>query len=79
MAQGARPAEVFAAVAKEVALLLGAPTTAIDRYESDGSSTVVGAWGDGPWQTGVRSPNDGGGDDDEELAIHDIHYTPTDR
>jgi hypothetical protein len=24
-------------------------------------------------------PDDGGGDDDEELAIHDTHYTPTDR
>ena len=59
MAQGASPADVFRSVAEEVALLLDTPTAAIDRYEPDGSSIVVGAWGDGPWQAGVRSPNEG--------------------
>jgi signal transduction histidine kinase len=37
--------EVFAKVAEEVALLLGADSAVIHRYEPDEEATVVGSWG----------------------------------
>jgi PAS domain S-box-containing protein len=40
--------ELFAAVAREVAVLFGAPWSAVLRYDSLGNVALVGAWGDGP-------------------------------
>jgi hypothetical protein len=45
VATGSRPDEVFDRVAVEVGLLLRLEGASIDRYESDGSSTVVACWG----------------------------------
>jgi signal transduction histidine kinase len=44
VAQGVAPQEVFAAVAQEVGLLLGADATHMARYEVDGTATGVAAW-----------------------------------
>jgi signal transduction histidine kinase len=44
VARGAQPSEVFAAVARELAAAFGASITAVLRYESDGTATVVGGW-----------------------------------
>jgi PAS domain S-box-containing protein len=54
IAELATPAEIFAAVAKEVAEVLGVPVVAINRHESDGDVTVVGTWGDTPFAVGTR-------------------------
>jgi uncharacterized protein YoaH (UPF0181 family) len=48
VATGAAPAEVFAAIAREVAELLRPRLVQIYRWERDGSVTVAGTWGDGP-------------------------------
>ena len=45
VAEGAAAAEVFGAVAAQVARVLGVPMIGIARYEPDGTSTVIGAWG----------------------------------
>jgi PAS domain S-box-containing protein len=45
IAHEAVPADVFAAVAKEVAQVLDVPLTAVVRYEPEGVATQVGAWG----------------------------------
>jgi PAS domain S-box-containing protein len=57
---GAASTEVFAAVAKEVAQLLGMSMVQIWRYEPDGTGTVVGAWGElaHPFQAGTNWPFD---------------------
>jgi signal transduction histidine kinase len=58
VARGADPADVFAAVTKEVGLLLGAEITRLVRYEADGTGTVAAAWrrtGD-PVPVGSRIP-----------------------
>ena len=59
-AEGAPSAEVFAAVAREVAQVLDLPLVAIFRYEADGAITVIGAAGDHPHrlQPGTRWPPD---------------------
>lgn len=45
VAQGASPAAVFAAVAREVGQLFSADYTAIDRYDADGTEmTTLGTW-----------------------------------
>ncbi|MEQ4209240.1 CHASE3 domain-containing protein [Actinopolymorpha sp. B9G3] len=44
VAQGRSPDEVFAAVAKEVGLLLGAEATRLLRFEADGRATVMSGW-----------------------------------
>jgi GAF domain-containing protein len=44
VARGVPPPEVFAAVAREVGLLLGADSTHMGRYELDGTATAVAAW-----------------------------------
>ncbi len=44
VAQGARPGEVFTAVATEVAGLLPVTSAAIGRFERDGTVTTVAAW-----------------------------------
>jgi signal transduction histidine kinase len=61
VAQGGTPAKVFAAVAKEIAYILGVPLTSIASYEPDGTATLVGAWGrENPFPVGSRySPHPG--------------------
>jgi signal transduction histidine kinase len=57
VARGARPAELFAAVAEEVGRLLGSYLAGMCRYESDDTLTVLAAWAaegehplvPGPW------------------------------
>jgi signal transduction histidine kinase len=58
VARGVDPSEVFAAVTKEVGLLVGAEITRLVRYEADGTGTVAAAWrrtGD-PVTVGSRIP-----------------------
>ena len=59
VAQGATATELCAAVAREVAEVLGIPTVTVDRYEADGTSTVMAAWGSGGFPVGSRWPLDG--------------------
>jgi PAS domain S-box-containing protein len=58
VAGGAASAEVFAAIAREVAGVLGVSLVAVWRYESDGTGTVVGAWSEPPHllEVGSRWP-----------------------
>jgi signal transduction histidine kinase len=44
VARRASPADVFSAVAEELARLLDADVTKVLRYEPDGKATVVGGW-----------------------------------
>jgi PAS domain S-box-containing protein len=46
VARGTRPAEVFAAVAEEVARVLDVDSTSVVRYEADGTATVVAISGE---------------------------------
>ena len=48
VATGAAAADVFAAIAREVAQLLRPRLVQIYRWEPDGTVTVAGTWGDGP-------------------------------
>jgi signal transduction histidine kinase len=58
VAQEAAPAEVFAAVAHEVAETLGVPLTAIVRYDGE-TATQVGLWGgENPFPVGTSWPID---------------------
>jgi PAS domain S-box-containing protein len=61
VAGGAESAEVFAAIAREVAHVIGLPLVAVWRYEPDRTATVLGAWGEHPhsFQAGTRWPLDG--------------------
>jgi signal transduction histidine kinase len=61
VARGGSPEEVFVKVAEEVALLLGADSAAIQRFEADGYATVVGNWGKlgDAFQIGSRLKLDG--------------------
>jgi PAS domain S-box-containing protein len=61
VAGGAPPADVFAAVAREVAHVLQVPLVELSRFDGDGAMTVIGAWADRPhpFQTGTRWPLDG--------------------
>jgi signal transduction histidine kinase len=59
VARDVSPAEIFTAVADEVAPLLGADDAAVVRFESDRTATVVA--GLGAW---VRQVRDGDGDGD---------------
>ena len=52
----ATTAEVCAAVAEEAARALDAPSTTIDRYEPDGTSTVLAVWGSNPFRAGSVWP-----------------------
>jgi signal transduction histidine kinase len=56
VAQGASPAEVFAAVLDEVGQLLPVQSSSLCRYESDKSMTFVATWGDprSPFEPGSR-------------------------
>jgi signal transduction histidine kinase len=54
VAQEASRAEVFAAVAEEVAATLGVKLTAVVRFERDGTATQVGVWGaENPFPVGT--------------------------
>jgi PAS domain S-box-containing protein len=59
VAREATPAEVFAALAEEVARLLDVPLIETIRYEPDGTATVIGAWGDNPFPVGSNWALDG--------------------
>jgi PAS domain S-box-containing protein len=59
VAHGAPPAEVFAAVAREVAQVLDLPLVEMCRYEPDGTATVIGASGEHPFQPGTNWALDG--------------------
>jgi GAF domain-containing protein len=57
VAHGAAPEELFAAVTKEVGLLLGASLSGMGRYGSDDTVTVLGAWAaQGEQHPVVRGP-----------------------
>jgi GAF domain-containing protein len=60
VAGGAASTTVFAAIAREVAGVLGVSLVAVWRYESDGTGTVVGAWSEPPdlLEVGSRWPLD---------------------
>ncbi|WP_051324371.1 sensor histidine kinase [Candidatus Solirubrobacter pratensis] len=53
------PEDIFAAVADEVARILGLPRIEMVRYEDDGTATVVAASGDPPFPVGSRWALDG--------------------
>jgi PAS domain S-box-containing protein len=59
VARGATPADVFAAVAREVSQLLDLPLVEMSRYGADGTATVIGASGDHPFQVGTTWSLDG--------------------
>ena len=48
VAGGATSADVFAAIAREAAQLLGMTMVQIWRYEPDGTATILGAWSERP-------------------------------
>jgi signal transduction histidine kinase len=56
VAQGASSDELFSAVAREVAGVIGIPVVGIRRYEADGTFTVLGNAGDTPYPVGSRWP-----------------------
>ena len=58
---GAASREVFAAIAREVARVLGLQLVEVSRFEPDGTVTVMGAWSDRPQppEAGTRWPLDG--------------------
>ncbi|WP_156027684.1 GAF domain-containing protein [Candidatus Solirubrobacter pratensis] len=58
VAESASPAEVFAAVAGEVARIMRLPIVSMYRYEPDGTATVAAAIGDHPFQPGTNWPLD---------------------
>jgi hypothetical protein len=49
VASGAPSAEVFSAVAREVAQVLHLPAVGVFRYDSDGLMTVIATWSDRPY------------------------------
>jgi GAF domain-containing protein len=56
VAQGASPEELFSAVAEEVAGVIDAPVVGINRYEADGTYTIVGNAGESSRWIGTRWP-----------------------
>jgi signal transduction histidine kinase len=59
VAASAAPSEVFAAVTKEIALVLGADSTLLCRADAGGAAVVVGRWGDRTPALGTRIPRGG--------------------
>ena len=59
VAEGATPADVFAAIAREVALVLKLPVAVMYRYEPDGTATVVASVGASTLPVGTNWPLDG--------------------
>jgi signal transduction histidine kinase len=58
VAEGATPAEVFSAVAREVSQVLGVPMVTLDRYDSHAKSTVVASLDDPTFPVGSSWPLD---------------------
>jgi PAS domain S-box-containing protein len=56
VAQGASPDELFSAVAHEVAGVIEIPVVAVNRYEADGTFTIVGIAGETNFTVGSRWP-----------------------
>jgi signal transduction histidine kinase len=57
VASGAPPAALFAAVAREVAAVMGVPFANVSRFDDGGATlAVVASWGDGPLEVGTRWP-----------------------
>jgi PAS domain S-box-containing protein len=54
VARGARPADVFAAVAEGVATVLGVPAISMIRFEADGTATKIAGWGASPFAVGTH-------------------------
>ncbi len=62
IARQASPGQVFAAVAEEVAHVLGVRYTSVIRYDADKTATQVGVWGkEIPYPVGTSWPSDGSG------------------
>jgi signal transduction histidine kinase len=61
VADGAESADVFAAIAKEVANVLELPLVVMSRFDPDESATVIGTWADvpTPFLLGTSWPLDG--------------------
>jgi signal transduction histidine kinase len=59
VAEGAAPAELFAAVAQEVAGVLGVSSVNVVRFEPDNTSVVVSSFNDPGFPVGSRWPLDG--------------------
>jgi GAF domain-containing protein len=60
VAEGATASQICAAVTEEVGRLLEIPAVTLDRYDEDGSTTVLGAFGDVAFPVGSRWPVDPG-------------------
>jgi GAF domain-containing protein len=60
VAENATTAELCAAVAEEVGRVVDVAAVTVDRYEPDGTSTVLALWGDIPFPTGSSWPVDPG-------------------
>jgi len=56
VAQGASPAELFSAVADQVAGIIDIPVVAVNRYEADGTFTMLAIAGDTNFTVGSRWP-----------------------
>jgi PAS domain S-box-containing protein len=56
VARESSPDEVFAAVVEEVGRVVGVESTAMLRYEDDGTATPVASWGAHPVPVGARFP-----------------------
>jgi PAS domain S-box-containing protein len=61
VAEAVPPGDVFAAVAREVGMLIGAETAQVGRFGDDGTVTVVAGWGSGGERVvvGTTMPTDG--------------------
>jgi PAS domain S-box-containing protein len=55
-AQGVSPDELFSAVAQEVAGIIDIPVVAVNRYEADGTFTILGIAGETSFTVGSRWP-----------------------
>src|SRR5262249_32696645 len=56
VAEGASPDELFSAVAREVASVLDVAVVGINRYEADGTHTILGNAGESSSWIGTRWP-----------------------
>jgi PAS domain S-box-containing protein len=59
VARESSPDDVFAAVVQEVGRIVGVESTAMLRYEDDGSATAIASWGELSVPVGARFPPDG--------------------
>jgi signal transduction histidine kinase len=61
VAQGASPDKLFSAVADEVAGIIDIPVVGVNRYEADGTFTMLGVAGETDFTVGSRWPVEDGG------------------